>query len=1159
MSMNATSKLILNTKICTQAIYPMHTFVEDCKERQRDPARSFPHNFSSPIELLLFIIQKMPHNLKKLHLLRLSNFPSCIYSTAHRSQPTATISNRRHGTSRSGPRYQLWLGFSSGAWVFDGRLSVADWSIQSVNAHSPYRVRITVPSILSLWSVEPAGNRLDGRLACRRRHLMYQLNACVGGRIFSNRLCIRLLLFGPFPTKLAVEFVCGRKSTRTNTPISQANSNMSTLERNRNGYYSFASAWYPGYNGSTRFYNSNGIATITTTTTSSQSFYNYWTTTSALLSPGGSSSNSSSGYEGGSGSASGNGSVNGCLWSTTPSRPTRTVQFPFGSTAPRPFPSATTPLGCQDRTPIALCSSFSSRAGGVATHPRQLHDQVGGLLLPDGRNEMERNANDPVYLLNLFSRTPVSKLAVILLRHLSLLKIDSTPAKIIYLKHLSKIIYAASANEFDKDECMQLILHFLIHPAILDEERLLLKIAAKQIFDGCFDGISPNDNFNGLPYLPQGLFDEESPHTSDFVNNNNNNNVHDELLSSSVVDESRLRNRCSSHHESEGRGTWSEDYNSSVSTLSSTRLNPIPTFDSPPMQTAATAPPPSSIPPSHCCQNRCLLTPNNHHINNFFTNNDFNANMVRINKPNVANKQSQKSSFTSNSSYNTDGTNYHCRPGPSGHMNMESGDTGDVFTLMNNFDSRYLADIYNYRRNNSPAATKVNFANAVNFEPAEEAMRDIPQWLKMLRLHKYTPLFSKISYDDMMTFSEEKLEALGVTKGARKKIVLSIEKLKQRAKTLKQLEKEGFYQSGSLRATLNELKCICLSPIRCYYPPNDGETEFDQEKIEGFESLPDEIDDDNIPAHFTRILGKICTQLLVTSEIEEDCVQICTEIMEKCANHPAFTEAQKKRLSNCRHELRKILYLSKAAMANDGMRGSSIPNNNRERRQHAQRKFSLQSIQHYNNNNNNGRNNDLASKSNVKRTAKNKRSNRPVDGQRFNRLPAVNVEFARVAEAEKPLTISCSNYNSYARPTAQTAATQSTNAFEMQPANNNNHHHYHHHSISNYATNVNPMFSTTTPVPQQATSIMDEKNSFIFSSDHQLSSWNNCASNFENTTKRNIGLSDNGFVNQGRRHSASNSLISDINNSTWDPINFSSGLDQLCRSITEAALEDSAQ
>ncbi|KRY54781.1 Protein Smaug -like protein 1 [Trichinella britovi] len=922
---------------------------------------------------------------------------------------------------------------------------------------------------------------------------------------------------------------------------------MSTLERNRNGYYpSYASAWCPGYGGSNRLYNNNSA--LTTTTTSSQSLYNYLKTTSALLSPGGSSSNSSSGYEGGS--ASGNGSVNGgCLWSTTASCPSRAVQFPLGSTAPHPFASVP---GCQDRVPISLCS-FSPRAGGVIPHPRQLHHRNGGFVL-HCRNEIEHNANDSEYLSKLFSQTPVSKLAVILLRHLSLLKIDSEPAKRIYLEQLYRVIRATVDNEFHKDECMQLILHFFIHPAIRDDERLALQEAANQIFDGTSDGISPNDNFNRMPFLSQGLFGEES-HVSDFVNhgewlnnnsnnnnnnNNNNNSVHDDLLPSSVSEESQLRNRCSSRYESEGQGKWSQDYGS-VSTLSSTCLNPIPTFESP-VQTTAAARPPSYTSSPHC-QNRCLLTLNNHHINNFF-NNDFTANMVGIDKPNVVNK---KSSFSSNSSYNTDGSgNYHCRPGPSGYMNMK-GDTGDVFTLMNNFDSRCLSDVYNYRRSNSPAATKMNFANAASFDPAEEAMRDVPQWLKMLRLHKYTPLFSKITYDHMMSFTEERLEALGVTKGARKKIVLSIEKLKQRARTLKQLEKEGFYQSGSLRATLNELKCICMSPIRCYYPPNDGETEFDQEKIDGFHSLPDEIDDDNIPAHFTRILGKISTQLLVTSEIEEDCVQICTEILEKCTNHLAFTEAQKKRLSNCRHELRKLLYRSKATMANDRMRGSIPYNNNRERRQHAQRKFSLQSIQQYNNNNGNGRNKDLASKSNVKRSTKNKRSNRPVDGQRFNsRLPPVKVGCARVAEAQNPVTISSNNYNNYARPTAQTTATQSTNVFEMQPANPINHH----HSISNYATNVNPMFSTTTTVPQQAvSSIMNEKNSFIFASDHQLSSWNSCASNFDNTTKRNIGLSDNGFVNQGRRYSAFNSSSLD------HPINFSSGLDQLCRSMTEAALE----
>ncbi|KRX77024.1 Protein Smaug -like protein 1 [Trichinella sp. T6] len=472
------------------------------------------------------------------------------------------------------------------------------------------------------------------------------------------------------------------ENRREQTLISRANSNMSTLETNRNGYYpSYAPAWYPCYGGSNRLYNNNSA--LITTTTSSQPLYNCLKTTSALLSPGGSSSNSSSGYEGGS--ASGNGSVNGgCLWSTTASCPSRAVQFPLGSTAPHPFASVP---GCQDRVPISLCS-FSPRAGGVIPHQRQLHGRIGGCVL-DSRNEMEHNSNDSEYLSKLFSRTPVSKLAVTLLRHLSLLKLDSEPAKRIYLEHLYRIIRATVDNEFRKDECLQLILHFFIHPAIRDDERLALQ------------------------------------------------------------EESQLRNRCSSRYESEGQGKWSQDYGS-VSTLSSTCLNPIPTFESP-VQTTAAARPPSYTSSPHC-QNRCLLTLNNHHINNFF-NNDFTANIVGIDKPNVVNK---KSSFSSNSSYNTDGSgNYHCRPGPSGYMNMK-GDTGDVFTLMNNFDSRCLSDVYNYRRSNSPAATKMNFANAASFDPAEEAMRDVPQWLKMLRLHKYTPLFSKITYDHMMSFTEER-------------------------------------------------------------------------------------------------------------------------------------------------------------------------------------------------------------------------------------------------------------------------------------------------------------------------------------------------------------------------------------------------------------------
>lgn len=69
---------------------------------------------------------------------------------------------------------------------------------------------------------------------------------------------------------------------------------------------------------------------------------------------------------------------------------------------------------------------------------------------------------------------------------------------------------------------------------------------------------------------------------------------------------------------------------------------------------------------------------------------------------------------------------------------------------------------------------------------------DVGTWLKALRLHKYIWLFAQLSYDEMLALTEEKLEALGVTKGARHKIILSIKKLKDRYNTLCQLEKVCF-------------------------------------------------------------------------------------------------------------------------------------------------------------------------------------------------------------------------------------------------------------------------------------------------------------------------------------------------------------------------------
>lgn len=90
---------------------------------------------------------------------------------------------------------------------------------------------------------------------------------------------------------------------------------------------------------------------------------------------------------------------------------------------------------------------------------------------------------------------------------------------------------------------------------------------------------------------------------------------------------------------------------------------------------------------------------------------------------------------------------------------------------------------------------------------------DVPMWLKSLRLHKYSFLFAHITFDEMMELNEESLEAQGVTKGARHKIVLSIAKLRDRVPHLKQIFEELTSDKESIRNALNEVKWVLTTPI----------------------------------------------------------------------------------------------------------------------------------------------------------------------------------------------------------------------------------------------------------------------------------------------------------------------------------------------------------
>lgn len=169
-------------------------------------------------------------------------------------------------------------------------------------------------------------------------------------------------------------------------------------------------------------------------------------------------------------------------------------------------------------------------------------------------------------------------------------------------------------------------------------------------------------------------------------------------------------------------------------------------------------------------------------------------------------------------------------------------------------------------------------------------MRDVPMWLKTLRLHKYAYLFQQMTYEEMMTLTEEWLESQNVTKGARNKIILSIIKLKERQERLRIMEKE-IMDGASLVEALNEMKSMLNSPLKAFNTQSESESS---------------IAENDIPSQFTRTMGKVCTQLSVCSQPDDHCCNLYMILIEKCINHEAFTDKQKKLLASWKLQLQRI-------------------------------------------------------------------------------------------------------------------------------------------------------------------------------------------------------------------------------------------------------------
>lgn len=237
------------------------------------------------------------------------------------------------------------------------------------------------------------------------------------------------------------------------------------------------------------------------------------------------------------------------------------------------------------------------------------------------------------------------------------------------------------------------------------------------------------------------------------------------------------------------------------------------------------------------------------------------------------------------------------------------------------------------RRDDSDSQTPADPNKSL--EESAVAEIDFNPWLKSLRLHKYTDVFNSMTYDEVMQLTEEKLvEKKGVTKGARDKILLNIKKLHDRFERLQALERE-ICGGGSIRNALSELKYMICTPIKPFEATAEPIVNpKDPTPAEAMHMAPtpqvtkNEVQNGDIPAQFTKVLGKACTQLLI-SRPDKDNITQYMQMLDKCMQNNAFTPQQKKRLQSWKIQISKIqrsLPRNQQMSSQRSAVGSSYPN-----------------------------------------------------------------------------------------------------------------------------------------------------------------------------------------------------------------------------------------
>ncbi|KAK3089916.1 hypothetical protein FSP39_007637 [Pinctada imbricata] len=496
-------------------------------------------------------------------------------------------------------------------------------------------------------------------------------------------------------------------------------------------------------------------------------------------------------------------------------------------------------------------------------------------------------ANDPNFINKLCTESKDQAIDKVL-AHLPLLRVGNKKAKTEYVGLVPQLLSYSIENGAYIEECNQLLSYSIIHPALTSDERAHFKWWYKQLeerFTSGFNGVQtqtkpPQENLTNYSSLTseQNVQRNFESNQTSVGSGSSFTSYRDKVLQPPPgCTQVKQTGGPLGHSDSHGNQPISLCYENGLHDSINT-YNPVPSAQHLPLHSTLSAPPnmghivpssqPQEKPHNKLTRTPSIVPPPSTYIP---------ASLTHVNDWLQSNSDPSLGDRGRSQSLPYDQTHGHPPLSPQSSI-TSSGSSSDA------------------HQDDGPHVTN-------SFLEDGSGMRDVPMWLKSLRLHKYSYLFQQMSYEEMMTLSEEWLEKRNVTKGARHKIVLSIAKLKERQDLLRSLEKD-IVEGGSIEEALKEMKNMLNTPIKCYCtydghsavsPPPSPVSETENTIPEG-----------DIPAQFTRLMGKICTQLLVASRPDDVCFNLYIQLIDKCINHEAFPQRLKRKIASWKQEAQRI-------------------------------------------------------------------------------------------------------------------------------------------------------------------------------------------------------------------------------------------------------------